>query len=238
MINNLLKKITYILEKRKPSYSGQSKLILLAFSLLFANALQAHPHSWVNMQTEIQGNATHITGLQMHWEFDAMTSAYMLDDLDLPGKQRVQAMLDLKNQIINNMHAEDYFTYFYHGESLLKYKQAKNVILKQDKGKLILSFELLLAQPQPLSSGRLKLQVFETSHYVEISWIKKSDIQLSNALAKSCQFELIEPNPSPQEMSYALSLPSNAAPDRTLGQLFAQSIRLNCKTENRNKDED
>lgn len=48
----------------------------LAF-LFFTPNLYAHPHSWIEMKTHIEGENGMITGLSMEWSFDAMTSMYM-----------------------------------------------------------------------------------------------------------------------------------------------------------------
>ena len=63
-----------------------------------------------------------------------------------------------------------------------------------------------------------------------MSWNSKSDVSLSPDLEGQCSLKLVEPNPTPEQMSYAMSLSVDADPDNTLGQLFTQSIELNCAT--------
>ena len=46
--------------------------------LCFAPNLYAHPHSWIEMKTHIEGENGMITGLSMEWSFDAMTSMLSL----------------------------------------------------------------------------------------------------------------------------------------------------------------
>lgn len=54
----------------------------------FACTVLAHPHSWVEMKTYIQGRDGMITGFKMEWTFDPMTSAYMLDGEDMSPTMR------------------------------------------------------------------------------------------------------------------------------------------------------
>lgn len=58
---------------------------------------------------------------------------------------------------------------------------------------------------------------------------KSKDVILDPELAAVCNAEMIEPNPTPEQMSYAMSLPPDADPDNALGQLFTQTVRLHCK---------
>ncbi len=56
------------------------KCLTVGLALLsFAPNLYAHPHSWIEMKTHIEGENGMITGPPMEWSFDAMTSMYMLD---------------------------------------------------------------------------------------------------------------------------------------------------------------
>ena len=41
------------------------------FTLLFPLTLSAHPHAWVDTNTYIESDDTHITALHMTWTFDA-----------------------------------------------------------------------------------------------------------------------------------------------------------------------
>ena len=93
-----------------------------------------------------------------------------------------------------------------------------------------MTFELPLSKPQPITKDSLRLLIFEPSYYVDMSWKAKNDIILSPELSKVCTFDLAEPNPSPEQMLYAQSLPPDANPDNALGQLFTQTVKLHCKS--------
>lgn len=199
------------------------------FALLFlAPSLQAHPHSWVEMKTHIEGENGMITGLSMEWSFDAMTSMYMLDGEDLSAENEQETFEKLAASVIENMMYEHYFTYFYDEETPIKYSVAKNAKFERDKAKLVMTFELPVSKPKVVTRDTLRLLIFDPSYFVDMSWNAQSDVSLSPELERQCALELVEPNPTPEQMSYAMSLSVDADPDNTLGQLFTQTIKLSC----------
>jgi tRNA threonylcarbamoyladenosine biosynthesis protein TsaE len=180
------------------------------------------------MKTYIQGDEGNITGFKMEWTFDAMTSAYMLDGEDTSAENEQETFRNLASSVLKNMMYEHYFTYFYDGDAPIRYKVARGEKLTRDRARLVLSFELPLSKSQPLKRNTLRLLIFEPSYYVDMAWSSSSDIVLSKDLARQCQLELVDPNPTPEQMSYAMALPTDADPDNALGQLFTQTVNINC----------
>ncbi|MCG9579468.1 DUF1007 family protein [Vibrio tubiashii] len=193
-------------------------------TLLFCCAQSfAHPHSWIEMNTYIQGNEQEITSLYMVWEFDAMTTAYMLDGEDRSDPTMLKR---LANSIAENMLGHHYFTYFYQDENPIKYRKAIDPDLTLKRGKATLRFDLPLAKPVPLNSDNLKLLIFDPTYYVDMSWNSATAIHLSDNMA--CNIRLEKPNPTPEQMAYAMALPIDADPDEALGQLFTETVYIDC----------
>ncbi|WP_261396665.1 DUF1007 family protein [Photobacterium rosenbergii] len=213
------------------------KRALFGLSLMtFPLFATAHPHSWIEMKTYVDGNDGMITGFRMVWSFDPMTSAYMLDGEDTSPEMEQQTFTKVTAMVLDNMLAEHYFTYFYDGEEPIKYQLARYGKLTRDRARLVLTFELPLSKPKPVTKDSLKLLIFEPSYYVDMSWLSKRDVILAGDLADYCELEMIEPNPTPEQMSYAMSLPADADPDNALGQLFTQSVRFHCQPSETAKD--
>ncbi|MFT7683114.1 MAG: ABC-type uncharacterized transport system substrate-binding protein [Moritella dasanensis] len=207
---------------------------LLQVSIMLVGALvsinsTAHPHSWVDMKTEIQGDGDHITGFKMSWEFDAMTSAYMLDGEDLSVENKAQALQDLADSIMQNMTTNHYLTYFYEAGMPIKYALAEKGSLAQDKLKARLDFYLPLKEPLILSNKTLKLLIYDPSYYVDMSWPAKNAIQLSPKLARYCKLSVIDAKPTSEQMAYVMSLPVDSSRDDALGELFTQTAIINCQ---------
>ena len=194
----------------------------------FSPMTQSHPHSWIEMKTYIEGKDGVITGFKMEWSFDAMTSAYMLDGEDTSPEKEQETLRNVSASVLENLKYEHYFTYFYDGDTPIRYLPAHSDTLTRDKAKLVLSYELPLANPKPVTRDSLRLLIFEPSYYVDMTWLSKSDVVLSDELSRYCQLDLIEPNPTPEQMSYAMSLPAEADPDNALGELFTQTVKIHC----------
>ncbi|MFA0831351.1 DUF1007 family protein [Vibrio parahaemolyticus] len=180
------------------------------------------------MKTYIQGRDGMITGFKMEWTFDPMTSAYMLDGEDMSPNHAQETLRKLAASVLDNMLYEHYFTYFYDGDTPVKYSIAHSEKLTRNRAKLVLNFKLPLSKPQPVTSDSLRLLIFDPSYYVDMAWTSVSDIQLSDELSRQCRLTLAQPNPTPEQMSYAMSLPADADPDYALGQLFTQTANLHC----------
>ncbi|PST90781.1 DUF1007 family protein [Photobacterium jeanii] len=204
--------------------------LTLGCLLISPSIALAHPHSWVDIHTQVLGDEQHITGFKMDWTFDAMTSAYMLDGEDMSAEKRDATFQSIADSVMDNLLQEHYFTYFYDNEQPIKYKVSPGGKLSQNRMKLTLSFEIPLAKPKPLPQKPLELRVFEPSYYVDLAWKSNQDITLSPELAKHCQIQVINPEPTAEQMSYAMSLPADADPDNALGQLFTQTLTIACQS--------
>jgi len=202
--------------------------LLLLLLIATPTFIQAHPHSWVEMRTTVQGTNQHITGLQMSWTFDAMTSAYMLDGEDMSEENKQHTLATLTQEVIGNLYHEHYFTYFYSVNEPIKYKRAIDAAITQDRSRITLHFTLPLSKPLQIDAQDLRLLIFEASYYMDMSWKQHSDISLSSDLSKLCSVDLIEPEPNADQIDYALSLPEDANPDNALGQIFSQTVSINC----------
>jgi len=193
--------------------------------------IQAHPHSWIDLKTEIEGEQGVITGFKMSWTFDAITSAYLLDGEDLSALNKEATLQKIANSIMKNMYPEHYFTYFYDGETPIKYALPGKARLSKNRTKVTLDFYLPLAEAKVFKGKTLTLLIFEPSYYVDMSWQKSEDIQLSAELAQHCALQLLAPSPTAEQVTYAMSLPADANPDNALGQLFTQTVTINCPAE-------
>jgi ABC-type uncharacterized transport system substrate-binding protein len=190
--------------------------------------VQAHPHSWIDLKTEIVGNETHIQGFKMSWTFDAMTSAYMLDGEDLSANNKSKTLKEIASSLMRNIYTEHYFTYFYDGGSIIESGFSDQGLLTHNRTQLTLEFYLPLLNPQEITNGSMKLFVYEAGYYTDMSWGNENDIQLSSELSKHCSLALILPNPTEEQFSYAMSLGANENPNYEQGKVFSQTVNIIC----------
>ncbi|MCE0495363.1 DUF1007 family protein [Vibrio sp. DNF-1] len=181
------------------------------------------------MKTYIEGNQKELTGFNMIWSFDPMTTAYLFDGEDMSPNHRDKTLKKLALSVINNMLTTHYFTYFYDKGKPIRYEKVKSGVLTTKAGKATLTFRLNLAKPYKFNGHKLQLRIFDPTYYVDMSWKTGKDVILTDNLHSHCKTKLLEPHPTPSQVSYALSIPADADPDDTLGQLFTQTIELTCK---------
>ena len=203
--------------------------VTFIFIFLLPIPVSAHPHAWVDTNTYIESDDTHITALHMTWTFDIETSNYMLQGEDISAEKIDATLQRLAESVVGNMYNEHYFTYLYDENTPIRYKEARHPQLIQDKNKLVLSFELPLSNPIAFKGKALKLYIYDETYFVDMSWLDKSNIQLSDQLTAQCNGELLAPKASDELRAYTLSLASDVAPDNTIGQLFSQKYQLNCQ---------
>ncbi|QIA64971.1 DUF1007 family protein [Vibrio astriarenae] len=203
-------------------------LFALCLSVGIHEHVHAHPHSWIELKTTIEGENGMINGLTMEWSFDAMTSAYVLDGEDISPERIDETFQNIAASLMDNILYEHYFTYFYDGETPIRYGVGHSEKLERDRAKLVLSYYLPLAKPQPVTRDSLRLMIYDKTHFVDMSWRADRHVSLSNDLARQCSLNIVEPNPTPEQMSYAMSLPEDADPDNTLGELFTQTAEIHC----------
>ncbi|OBT17025.1 hypothetical protein A9264_09870 [Vibrio sp. UCD-FRSSP16_10] len=209
----------------KPTF--RATLVSLLF-LLFCHSAMAHPHSWIDTETQILGNSKTIDGFKMKWTFDRMTTAYLFDGEDMSPQHRQQTLQTISASVIDNMRPSHDFTYLDEGKQAFKYQDVTDAKLKVVKGKAILSFTLLLDKPYLFDGNKLQLRIFDPSYYVDMSWQSSNDIKFANALQPYCSSSLVEPHPSASQVNKAMSIPIDAPPDTQLGKVFTQTLNFSC----------
>src|SRR5208282_2576930 len=85
---------------------------LLAMLAVSAGIASAHPHVWVNVETEIvTGPNQEITGFRHKWTFDEMYSEFAVQGLDTNG-DGIYSADELKPLAQTNVEALKEFEYF------------------------------------------------------------------------------------------------------------------------------
>lgn len=191
--------------------------------------LNAHPHSWVDIETKIIGQDNQISGLQMSWRFDDMTSMYVLDDEDMSPENKQSTLQRLADDMLENMQRVHFMTYIgFDDQQHYELKATRTANLQQDGLRLILHFRLELITPIIVNS-RVSLRVFDPSYYTDMSWLDAGDVQLSSALSARCKVDIVAPQANAQQMAYAMALPADSEADNNLGALFTQKAEVQCQ---------
>lgn len=204
------------------------KILLIAMFSLASLRVSAHPHSWIDIESYIDGSAQQIQGIRMLWKFDPMSSTLLLEGEALEDNKRQATLNRIALELIKNITEAGYFTEVYWNQQRVELAGASLGKLNIDGLNVSFSFYLSFKKPLALQQGSLTIQVFDPSYYVDMAWRSQDKLELASVLQTTCHAQLIEPNPTPEQLSYALALPIDAKPDEALGKLFAQQALITC----------
>lgn len=188
----------------------------------------AHPHAWIDVQTYVDGEDKKVYGINMVWRFDPMTSAYLLEGKDLAIQQKTSSLEQVAKGLMESLKADAYFTQVSWNQAVLQNLEASLARVTVEGLDLVFSFYLNFDQPLQLDEGKLAIQVFDPSYFIEMAWPSPNDLQLSEALSGVCERQVLESDPSLEQISQAWAMPLDASPDMTLGAVFAQQSQINC----------
>ncbi|MDG6894629.1 DUF1007 family protein [Volucribacter amazonae] len=211
---------------------------ILGFILYYCFCLPtlAHPHAFVEMKNKLLIEQDHLIGFRMQWILDEASSSEMLYDLALSKNdpQKKQAIAD---EIMQNVVAEHYFSYFYdkHQQPIKYLAKPQNYGARADGHQIVYYFDFLLAKPQLLKNNRFELTTYDPTYYVFMYYdlpnkpnIVQSAVDFSG-LPSKCRGDIIEPDIDEQLKRYAQSLDkSQRDEDDTLGAQFAQKVMILC----------
>lgn len=196
--------------------------------LLQLPTVQAHPHSWVSVFTEIEGDSQQITGLRMFWTFDLITTSDALDGQDLSEKNQQSTLKKLASEMLSNIHDSQYFTHLQHNQTRLSFIAPQQATLTLEDYKLTLNFFLELEKPLTLPVKDLNLKIYEDSYYVDFLWLQHNDLQMSEQFSGDCQLNIVEPQTTSEQIAYASSLGVDAPSNDSLGVMFTQKVMISC----------
>lgn len=202
----------------------------LFLALLSLPAL-AHPHSFISLQTALVADHGQLTGLQMRWTMDELTSADLLYDAK-DAKPGDEIWKKLAAEVMANVLGQHYFTEFWHNGQKVKFAATpQDYALAREGHQAVLTFTLPLAHPQPVSGERYTFATFDPTYYVSMSYDAPGDVTLGEALRERCNVAVKTPQPDAAMQDFALSLDKSDAPpeDMDLGKQFAQQVTLQCQ---------
>ncbi|MEZ5843838.1 MAG: DUF1007 family protein [Hyphomicrobiaceae bacterium] len=161
----------------------------------------AHPHVWVEIDSEIIVEGRSITGVRHRWTFDEAYSEQAVEGLDANKDGRIDRD-ELAELTKINMEALPQFGYFTEigapgvrvavktpGDSWLEQvtlPPAQDDLEKRPRKALVLHFTLPLAEPLPLQPTGLSFAVRDPSFFIAFLTAGKSAVRFSKGAAVSC----------------------------------------------------
>ncbi|WP_370606497.1 DUF1007 family protein [Pantoea ananatis] len=205
------------------------RMFFALFTLVSSSAL-AHPHSFIDMKTELVTKDDRFTGLKMTWTMDEITSADLLYDAS-DAKPGTVVWKKLAAGVMANVLGQHYFSEIWHNKQRVKFLNLPTEYnLSRSGNKAVLEFLLPLAEPPLLKNERFEILTFDPTYFVDMFYDKPEALTVPQALQSRCAFTLHTPKPDDSLKQYALSLDKADAPpeDMDLGRQFAQTVILTC----------
>lgn len=203
----------------------------MLFSL---QSLHAHPHSWVSLTSDFVINTDgNLAELRQRWVFDPFYSALTTADLRTDYGDNLRIGLDIHGElIIDNLEAQNYFSHMLYQEQdngLTRPVDHKlSVISIEDDEILVLEMTFDLASESISAQKSFQFSVYDPTYYVDMRHESESFIRLHNQSSLECGFEILDANPSEEQIEYASSLDKTETDTVGLGEVFAQYVEVTC----------
>ncbi|MDV7340494.1 DUF1007 family protein [Terasakiella sp. A23] len=204
---------------------------LCAFVLLFSVRAQAHPHSWIDLETTLlfddQGR---VTGLWVGWLFDDFYSAYTLEETarNEDGTFDQKDLDALAERNLTNLEEYSYFTYIRADEKQQTYKKVTDYKTFVDGHRLWMEFSVMLETPIDPVTHKVDYAVYDPTYYVEVLHALDGDPIQMVGNTNGCGYQLKKPEP-PKELSLmAAALDKTETAGDGIGVSFAERVILTC----------
>jgi ABC-type uncharacterized transport system substrate-binding protein len=230
----------------KPSDSSGERVrrmprnYLLPMALLAALAApaRAHPHAWVEMNTDLVFTPDGlIKGLGLIWVFDDGYAQAALDGLDTnkDGDYSEAEIAPLTAENIKNLKDYNYF-------ALVRFNNEKQLLgevppdgAKQiwKNGKLALRFFVPLKTPLDPRKGEIVAKVYDPDYFIAFDYAQKEPFHITGAPPRGCKPEL-KPVPTEEDLQQTRDFLATKGkdwtppPDQDFGEMFAQALTIAC----------
>lgn len=230
-------------KKSQPLHTGVLQAIfiaLLSLNIIGITPARAHPHVFIESQTEIVIDKNHtITGIRHHWTFDNGYTAFALIGLDTnrDGIYSQTELAPLAKENINSLHEFQFFTFIYQNKKSIKLKNPEDATLVFEDNKLILHFTLPLETPVSALGKPVKLSIYDPDFYIaflepQIKSKKKIlAMKLVDTAPKNCMFEKHRPTMDQTGLVESrLGQPRDLSNEENkgAGSLFAPTYHISC----------
>jgi ABC-type uncharacterized transport system substrate-binding protein len=197
-------------------------------------AIHAHPHNWIDLRVEVRFDSDgRATGLYQQWLFDDYYSVFITEGMDDDGDGKPdQSRLDeLRQTVFGNLVEHGFFTHVEQQGETVPCGPVSQGSITMRGHRLEMGFFIPFETTRDLRLAPLNYRIFDPSFFIEI--LHNDEIEDSVVLHNApdgCRHRIEPPNPDPEKVAYAASLPIDSDGGNELGQFFAEKVTLQCPT--------
>ncbi len=214
-------------QRRPPRhFRNLLSLLIVAAAGLMATEVQAHPHIWATIQTELlyAPNGS-VTGVRHAWTFDDMFSAFATTGIQAKTKGQFtrEELAPLAKVNVESLNEYAFFTY-----ARINGKRQQDVFnepvdywLDYDPKTTVLTLHFTLPFKQPVTAKQLLIEVYDPEFFIDFGFAKENPVKLVGA-PPQCTFTTQKPYDGTFQSFF--SSEANVG----MGMSFANKISVRC----------
>ena len=207
------------------------RYVLIAWAL-FATSLstaEAHPHMWIDLKSEvIIQDQTLVSAIYQEWLFDDFFSATLIEEASQNPKGREVGIKSVVGEILDNLKPHDYFTLINVNGKKISSNPIKSFEVEVRENRVWVGFLLPLSKEVDITAQALAYSIFDPTFYIEMLYFEGETVSFAGDAAASCSSKILQPNPSNEAVLLSRSPELDQVPDQSIGELFAETVMVNC----------
>ena len=208
---------------------GWRSVVVALGVTLGAAPVMAHPHAWIDLQSQVLlDDDGLVRALQFDWVFDDYYTVALADAGEVVDQLADDFWQGIAKRNLDNLADHDYFTAVEFDGQAVELGTVSRYDGGLRDGRMWMRFELPLAEPKDPAAGSLSFAVYDPTYYIEIIHAVGAVITFDGAGADRCEGEIIQPNPTLEQVSLAAALDKDESAGDGLGELFAETVQVRC----------
>lgn len=204
-------------------------LVLASFILLGAVPAGAHPHAWIDLQSKVLLDEDgKVRALQQDWYFDDYYTVAIADEVDVGDQVPEEVWTEVAERNLSNLAEYDYFTDVKADGVALELGEVERYEGGLRDGRMWMRFEVPILEPVDPTSKDVTFAVYDPTYYIEIVYLEDDVITFDGEGGDRCTGEIVQPNPTMEQVSLASALDKDESAGDGLGELFAETVVLRC----------
>jgi ABC-type uncharacterized transport system substrate-binding protein len=192
-------------------------------------SVAAHPHAWIDLRSRVLLDGEgRVASLELAWLFDDYYTVLVAEELGLGGTPSKDYLDEIAERNLTNLREYDYFTAITFKGERQPIGDVTRYETEVHDGRLWMRFEVPLEQPIDPEEGEVTFSVYDPTYWIEILHLEAEPILFSGKGAESCLGEIIQPNPTIEQVSLAAALDQDETAGDGLGELFAEKVVVSC----------
>lgn len=198
---------------------------------------QAHPHVWIQMQSDVVFNDQGlISAVNVSWTFDDAYAQVALDGLDKNGDgvYDPSELEPLTRENLDSLKDYNYFTYVRYGGKAQAIGTPVDAGQIYSENKLQLHFQVPLVTPVDPTRDAFVLKTYDPEFFIAFDYVKDEPVSVIGNMPKTCALE-VKPVPTDAQLDQTKAMLATKGTDwkppedEDFGSLFAQPVTIQCK---------